>query len=91
MEQVSVESVIKAFKGNIEKAIQLIIASVPKIAGKNWDTEIKDIQVSCIIWAIHIFMYNCTISPVAYYIHTYLYIPVHTYTYTLPLGLFMAH
>ena len=36
---VSVDSVLQAFKGNIEKAIQLIIAAVPAIAERNWDKE----------------------------------------------------
>lgn len=43
--QVSVESVIQAFKGNIEKAVQLIIASVLKIVDKKWNGEMEELKV----------------------------------------------
>lgn len=39
------DSVLQAFKENIEKAIQLIIAAVPKIAEKQWDEENKELNV----------------------------------------------
>jgi len=44
-EKVNVASVIKVFQENVKKITKLFIAVVPKIAEKNWDVEIDELNV----------------------------------------------
>lgn len=44
-EKVNVANVIKVFQENVKKITQLFIEVVPKIANRNWDVEIDELQV----------------------------------------------
>jgi len=44
-EKVNVINVIKVFQENVKKIIQLFCEVVPKIAEKNWDVEIDELNV----------------------------------------------
>lgn len=39
------DSVLQIFRGNAEKAVELITAAVPKIAERAWDDEKKKLKV----------------------------------------------
>lgn len=41
---VNVEEVLKTFKTNVKKVEKLFIATIPKIASENWETDIKSLQ-----------------------------------------------
>jgi len=45
-EKVNVANVIKIFQENVQKITQLFTEVVPKIAEKNWDTEIDELKVN---------------------------------------------
>jgi len=44
-EKVNVANVVKVFQENIKKITKLLIEIVPKIAEKNWDVEIDELNV----------------------------------------------
>lgn len=44
--RVCVADVLETFKKNVDKVTKLVIATVPKIAAKNWDDTIKALTVS---------------------------------------------
>jgi len=44
-EKVNVANVIKVFQENVKKIVQLFCEVVPKIAAKNWDVEIDELNV----------------------------------------------
>lgn len=44
-EKVNVSNVIKVFQENVKKITRLFIEVVPKIAEKNWDVEIDELNV----------------------------------------------
>lgn len=44
-EKVNVANVIKVFQENVKKITKLFIEVVPRIAEKNWDTEIDELNV----------------------------------------------
>jgi len=44
-EKVSVEKVLATFKGNAKKVTELFKWVVPKIAAKDWTSEIEDLKV----------------------------------------------
>lgn len=43
--RVCVADVLETFRKNVDKVTRLVIASVPRIAEKNWDETIKSLQV----------------------------------------------
>lgn len=45
-EKVNVANVIKVFQQNVQKVKKLFIEVIPKIAEKNWDAEIDELNVS---------------------------------------------
>lgn len=44
-EKVNVANVIKVFQENVKKIVQLFYEVMPKIAEKNWDVEIDELNV----------------------------------------------
>lgn len=46
MLKVSVEMVMETFRANMQKAIDLIVGAIGKIAESNWDSHIAALQVS---------------------------------------------
>jgi len=44
-EKVNVANVVRVFQENVKKITKLIIAVIPKIAEKNWDAEIDELNV----------------------------------------------
>lgn len=44
-EKVNVACVIKVFQENVKKITQLFVEVVPKIAERNWDCEIDELNV----------------------------------------------
>jgi len=44
-EKVNVANVIRVFQENVEKITKLFIEVLPKIAEKNWDVEIDELNV----------------------------------------------
>lgn len=44
-EKVNVANVIRVFQENVKKITTLFIEVLPKIAGKNWDVEIDELNV----------------------------------------------
>jgi len=53
-EKVNVANVIRVFKDNVDKVKKLIIEIVPRIAEKNWDTEIDELNVRYITFLLKI-------------------------------------
>jgi 5'-methylthioadenosine phosphorylase len=49
-EKVNVTHVVKVFQENVVKLTKLFIEVVPKIAEKNWDVEIDELNVRKLIF-----------------------------------------
>lgn len=51
-EKVNVANVIKVFQENVKKITRLFIEVIPKIAEKNWDVEIDELNVRYMIFIL---------------------------------------
>ena len=45
-EHVNVESVLKTFRQNAEKAVRILLTAIPRIAEKDWTDILKENQVT---------------------------------------------